>query len=258
MDRIYRVEVTPRPGEPSGDGLLADIAALGIGGVERVLRSHLYFLRGELDDAQVARICRELLADPIVQVAHWAPLSLAAAAPAGAVAVEVGLLHGVTDTVAANLVAHAHLIGATGLRAASTGQRHLLYGPLEMAQVHTIARRLLCNDVIQYYALGALAPHVGVEPPEVAARAEPIHLAGLSDVELARMSRERLLSLDLAEMRAVQAYFGAEGRDPTDVELESIAQTWSEHCNHKTFRGLVSYEEVTPQGICRLEIDSLI
>ena len=44
-------------------------------------------------------------------------------------------------------------------------------------------------------------------------------------------------------MKAIQAYFDKLGRNPTDVELETIAQTWSEHCKHKTFSGVIEYEE---------------
>jgi phosphoribosylformylglycinamidine synthase len=39
----------------------------------------------------------------------------------------------------------------------------------------------------------------------------------------------RRAALDLAEMQAIQEYYRPEGRDPTDVEFETIAQTWSEH-----------------------------
>ncbi|HID55376.1 TPA: phosphoribosylformylglycinamidine synthase subunit PurL [Candidatus Poribacteria bacterium] len=63
------------------------------------------------------------------------------------------------------------------------------------------------------------------------------------DEELMRISREGLLSLNLAEMKAIQKYFLKLGRNPTDVELETIAQTWSEHCVHKTFRGLIEYTD---------------
>ena len=61
--------------------------------------------------------------------------------------------------------------------------------------------------------------------------------------ELLRISQEGLLSLNLAEMRAIQAHFAELGRNPTDVELETIAQTWSEHCVHKTFKSMIEYEE---------------
>jgi phosphoribosylformylglycinamidine synthase len=61
--------------------------------------------------------------------------------------------------------------------------------------------------------------------------------------ELLRISQEGLLSLNLAEMQAIQAYFAKLERNPTDVELETIAQTWSEHCVHKTFKSMIEYDE---------------
>ena len=61
--------------------------------------------------------------------------------------------------------------------------------------------------------------------------------------ELLRISQEGLLSLNLAEMQVIQAYFAELERNPTDVELETIAQTWSEHCVHKTFKSMIEYAE---------------
>ena len=61
--------------------------------------------------------------------------------------------------------------------------------------------------------------------------------------ELSRISQEGLLSLNLAEMQAIQDHFAKLKRNPTDVELETIAQTWSEHCVHKTFKSMIEYTE---------------
>jgi len=70
-----------------------------------------------------------------------------------------------------------------------------------------------------------------------------IPLTAASDSRLLEISRKGLLSLNLQEMKAIQDYFKKIGHDPTDVELETIAQTWSEHCKHKTFSGVIEYEE---------------
>ena len=70
-----------------------------------------------------------------------------------------------------------------------------------------------------------------------------IPISNADDTELMHISREGLLSLNLTEMRAIQAYFAKIGRAPTDVELETIAQTWSEHCVHKTFKSIIEYSE---------------
>ena len=61
--------------------------------------------------------------------------------------------------------------------------------------------------------------------------------------ELMRISRDGLLSLNRTEMKAIQDYFAQQGREPTDVEIETIAQTWSEHCVHKTFKSRIEFRE---------------
>src|SRR5476649_770457 len=70
-----------------------------------------------------------------------------------------------------------------------------------------------------------------------------VRLIDIGDTQLLEISRMGLLSLNLPEMEAIQAYFIRQGRNPTDVELETIAQTWSEHCKHKTFSAVIEYEE---------------
>ncbi|MCL2799080.1 MAG: phosphoribosylformylglycinamidine synthase subunit PurL [Endomicrobia bacterium] len=70
-----------------------------------------------------------------------------------------------------------------------------------------------------------------------------IEILPLSDNQLIELSRKNVLSLSLEEMKAVQNYFRRLKRNPTDVELETIAQTWSEHCKHKTLTGVIEYTE---------------
>ena len=65
----------------------------------------------------------------------------------------------------------------------------------------------------------------------------------MDDAALERLSREGQLYLSLVEMQTIQAHFRTLGRDPTDVELETIAQTWSEHCSHKTLAGRIHYRD---------------
>ncbi|MFA5393511.1 MAG: phosphoribosylformylglycinamidine synthase subunit PurL [Candidatus Ratteibacteria bacterium] len=70
-----------------------------------------------------------------------------------------------------------------------------------------------------------------------------IAIIGKKTAELVEISRKYLLALSREEMDVVQAHFSRLGRNPTDIELEMIAQTWSEHCIHKVFRGVIEYEE---------------
>jgi len=70
------------------------------------------------------------------------------------------------------------------------------------------------------------------------------------DQALEALSRKRSLSLNVGEMRAVQGHFCALGRDPTEAELETLAQTWSEHCSHKTFKGRITYQSLGEGDVC--------
>jgi phosphoribosylformylglycinamidine (FGAM) synthase PurS component len=83
---------------------------------------------------------------------------------------------------------------------------------------------------------------------------ETIPLLGKSDQELLNLSKDMLLALSLEEMKAIQQHYSEEKTktsraelqlpaDPTDVELEMLAQTWSEHCKHKIFAANIDYED---------------
>ncbi|MFH1256530.1 MAG: phosphoribosylformylglycinamidine synthase subunit PurL [Candidatus Diapherotrites archaeon] len=70
-----------------------------------------------------------------------------------------------------------------------------------------------------------------------------IKLSGLKERQLLDLSRKMLLSLNAEEMKTVQAHFKKKKREPSQLELETIAQTWSEHCKHKTFNAEISFNE---------------
>lgn len=93
---------------------------------------------------------------------------------------------------------------------------------------------------------------------ETLVKAEQVPLLNLRDEGLLRCSKERLLSMSLEEMKAVQKYFHSAGREPTDVELETLAQTWSEHCKHKTFKGIIDYTERRSDGVTHKVYDDLL
>lgn len=80
-------------------------------------------------------------------------------------------------------------------------------------------------------------------------KAEKINILEADEKELKRISKEGLLSLTLDEMKKIKEYYQKKQKNPTDVELETLAQTWSEHCVHKTFKAIIQ----TPEG----ELDSL-
>ena len=87
--------------------------------------------------------------------------------------------------------------------------------------------------------------------PEYKFRRIIVEIIGKDARELLRISRQGQLALNLDEMRSLQRYFRKLGRNPTDVELETFAQTWSEHCKHKTFRGRTVLDGKTINNLFR-------
>lgn len=245
---VYRFVVCPLT-EPDAraKGYLADAHALGFTGVESIQVHDLYFIEGDLDRSALMRLGEELLSDRVVQTFTCHRLGEEAASPSGVKVVEVALRAGVTDPVAEQIVRAAQVMNIRGVKRAATGQRFLIKGgDLTESQLHLLAKRLLANPVIQRYELGWVQPAF---PAEVSgsAQVERLKIRGVDLSGLMALSAARRAALDEAEMLAIQAYCEREGRDLTDVEFEMIAQTWSEHCVHKTFKALVeveNYEEL--------------
>ncbi|MBD3186992.1 phosphoribosylformylglycinamidine synthase subunit PurL [Candidatus Bathyarchaeota archaeon] len=71
---------------------------------------------------------------------------------------------------------------------------------------------------------------------------QDIPIIDANDEELIEISKKGLLALNLEEMKAIQAHYKELSREPTDIELETFAQTWSEHCVHKTLKSAARLE----------------
>ena len=227
-------------GHPDEERIVAAAAELGVAGLRGCRRWTVYHLDGHLTPDGVDRLCREVLVDPVTDTAVVGP------PPAAPQVVEVAPIAGVTDPAARELERAAATLGL-GLLRAATGRRYELRGDLDDAGIAVLTRRLLANPTIEHSSRRELPP--AFSPAAAAGMAiEPVRLAGLRDDELQDLSRRRMLSLDTREMRAIQAHFDSTGRDPTDAELETLAQTWSEHCAHKTFKARISLTHTLADG----------
>lgn len=66
-----------------------------------------------------------------------------------------------------------------------------------------------------------------------------VKIGEASDKDLVKISEAMSLNLSLEEMQTIKEYFAGEGRDPTDIELESLGQAWSEHCCYKSSKAVL-------------------
>ena len=238
----HRLTIRSIDPDPRGASIASAAAHLGIELPSAVAVADVVHVSGALDDDQRARL-RAALADPLLQHASWdAP---------ECDGIEITLLPGVTDTTA-DAVRHAaqqlgiHLTSAANARRVEFGEA---VAP-ELAD--EVVRRVVANPVIERWGHGLVDPPVLDDAPGHA-DAELITIRGLDDEGLLALNVERSLYLDIEELRVIRDEYERLGRDITDVEIETLAQTWSEHCAHKTFRAIVDTSggpdgpaEVTP------------
>ncbi len=224
--------------DPRSDQLLADAHALGISGLTAVTCMDLVFFEGSVDNKTVQQVSQRLLSDPLLRT-----VSTHTKARAGVIVVETTLLPGVTDARAEAIVRGAKLVGLGDIGQVATGRRFELTGALRDEDLQHLVFRLLANAVIEKSAIGEVIPTF--VSGDSTGPAEVVPVTSLSSDELLALSSERGMALDVVEMAAIANHYRKLDREPTDVELEMIAQTWSEHCNHKTFRAQITFTDGT-------------
>jgi phosphoribosylformylglycinamidine synthase len=234
-----------------GSDIQRSAGALGIAGLRDCRVADVYCFETALSEADLDRICGELLVDPVVGRRRTA--ATADHTGSDAVVVEVARRPGVTDVTARELARGATRLGIEpGEIAAIT--RFELHGDLSDDDVTLLATSVLANETIEDFVVGDYEPRFGAAvDAEVVVDTVPIR--ELDDDALMVMSRERVMSLDLAEMTAIADFYRAEGRDPYDAELETLAQTWSEHCCHKTFGSDIEFTRTRADG--RVETETV-
>ena len=241
---------------------IADNLGLPVAGVATI---EVYTVDGELSAGELRAAASGPLSDPVIQqYAINQPL-------AGNFdwLIEVGFRPGVTDNVGKTArEAITLLLGdSAGDRAGDrkisvyTSRQYLISGPISRADAQNIASGLLANDLIERHQVVSQAEFdfvngIPAHIPQVTGHDEPqvakINLTRLDEAALLKISREKLLALNLEEMQAIARYFAdpaivkARGKfgldeNTTDVELECLAQTWSEHCKHKIFNSRIEY-----------------
>jgi phosphoribosylformylglycinamidine synthase subunit PurSL len=239
------------------------ISDLNIGTITAIRTATVYAINGHLPADESVELAEGPLSDPIVQD-YTIDSSFCEAFDW---LVEVGYRPGVTDNVGRTAREAAVVL----LRrdpapdfSVHTGTQYFISGKLSRKRVEQIGRAMLANELIQSMSVYTHDEWMAVHrhefaPPIVKSgtvAVQPYSEVNLSgDAEaLLRISRERVLALSAEEMRvirdhyattAVKAARAAAGlpANPTNVELEILAQTWSEHCKHKIFAAAITYRE---------------
>ena len=238
---LWEITLFPAPGQPDvhGKTLVQDALDLGFSDRINTRTASGYFLEiknGTAGDTQnIAELAQKLFANPIVERVDVT----AGNQVSDDTSIYVLPKSGVTDSVAENV---QKLLADFGLAADAvrTFTKYWVTG-IDDSETQLLATKLLSNDAVEQVIFGKIPfteLHVG-SPYEFKLITVPIR--HMDDGQLQRFSKERQLYLSLAEMQTIQAVFEQLDRDPTDIELETLAQTWSEHCSHKTLAGRIHF-----------------
>lgn len=227
--------------------------------LSRVRTIEVFTLEGEISEQEAQRIGELLFTDPVTQSCSLnQPL-----AQGFDWLVEVGFLPGVTDNVGKTAKETVETFLGKSLGSPSgvyTSRQYLMEGRLTREQVEQIATGLLANTLIQRFQIRGkeewlrgerIQPRVPRVTQLSQAQVEEIDLE-IPEQELMELSQSRVLVLDAKEMKAIQSHLREPrvlearsqvglGSKITDVELEALAQTWSEHCKHKIFNARIRY-----------------
>ncbi|VVB84700.1 Phosphoribosylformylglycinamidine synthase subunit PurL [uncultured archaeon] len=224
--------------------------------VESVRTIDVYTLDPAQSKENLSLLGEKLFADPVIQVYSEKPL-------AGDFSwlIEVGYRPGVTDNVGSTAKKASEDVLKTKLNGVYFSRQYLIKGEIGKDEVERIAGGLLANGLIEMWEIVSTnewdqEKGVHLPLPVVKGKHTPsvstINLE-VSDNGLKEISKQRLLALNLSEMRTVRKYFNEtdtrkEREDfglslPTDVEIELLAQTWSEHCKHKIFNSQINYAD---------------
>ncbi|TVR36044.1 MAG: hypothetical protein EA404_00160 [Spirochaetaceae bacterium] len=267
-----RIEVRYRDGFPDGRAqrLASKLQRAGVAGLQSISLCDVFLLAGYRDPGDTT--LREIFCDSVTQEL-WVQRSAQQMRPAAGACnalVEVCAKPGVTDPLG---ITAADALRRAGVQVTpdssafvQSARQYRLDIAAQAPQLQRTAEAVAAavhNPLIERATI--LAP-LAEAPPDALPLAyshqiaaspaviESFDLASMPPPQLVQLSRQRLLSLDAAEMQAIQAYYA----DPataaarraagltaqcTDVELEMLAQTWSEHCKHKIFQARIEYRE---------------
>jgi len=247
---LFRIEVSVKAGfpDPEGDRLEKDIRDIGITTVKQARVSDIYLLEGELDEAEMEKIGQELLADLVVEDFSWGEGPLSRIEGGDAHVIEVAYNPGVADPVAGSVGKAIRDLGIATVTSVKTARKYSLRGDLSEEVLQSICDKLLVNSLIQH----VVTKRDAVALPSTTYKfvLTTVGLLSLDDDGLMELSKGRLW-LNLSEMRRIKDYFSRRGRNPTDVELETLAQTWSEHCVHKTFKSRIRLGQLVVDNLLK-------
>lgn len=221
------------------------------------IEARVFWIKTDGPCAKLMRLVNEVLIDPVVESAflhqdqflkdHLLKLNLKEA-----VATQVAFLPGVTDNTATSaglaLLKHPLLkgkevsvhSGTIHFQKNKTADAAATDAYLGLANPWLQRAHVMTEDEFVMPERFKTNPKFDVK---LSSQEVKVYDLEVGDEVLLAMSKENLWALNLAELHFIRQYYRSAQRKPTDVEMEVIAQTWSEHCKHKIFAAEIEHTD---------------
>lgn len=243
---LWLIEILPAAGYPdrAAERVSAQFIELQLAVPATVRTARGFLVQGQFSETQIRQLSSQILSDSIVErVVLRRTSDPPPAIPSATQVVYVLPKPGVTDPEAETALRTMRQ-ARFAAEAVRTFRKYEFtgIGPDDLALART---KILANESIEQVLLGPLKLAALQVGQEYRFQRIDISLRDLDAAGLEQLSRDRQLSLTRIEMETIQSHYRELGREPTDIELETIAQTWSEHCSHKTLKGRIQYRDET-------------
>lgn len=259
---LWEIEIRPLPTEVDREAarVLNSCRSMRLKSIERVKAAKSFLVQGNLQSADIHRAAQVLMVDTVVEshrLHELSSLPQSGSLAEGSVKARTSqptehstddlLLNvlfkpGVTDNVALS-TQHALKDLKFPVEAVATCRKYWFNADADARELKLLATKILANDAIEHVEWGDLKLETLSVGRDYAFRLQTVEIRNLTDDQLQVLSKQGQLYLSLSEMQTIRAHFRDLDREPTDAELETIAQTWSEHCSHKTLAGRVHYQD---------------
>lgn len=263
---MHRIEIILKDelADPEGEKVFEKLLKAGWSQVKNVRTLQAYTIQCEQISSteQTAQLTVELFVDPVLN--NFAVNKFCADTMDFDWYVEIGFRPGVTDN--AGKVARENLElrlprKFRGQEMVASSIAYLIKGDFASEEILQAVDSLLINNLIQRKTIiarkdwDAAKDSLRKLPIPKGDDEVKVETMDCSNIEnILRLSDQRILALSRAEAKAIYQYFQKDTRQeqrkraglpaqPTDLELETLAQTWSEHCKHKIFNASIQYQD---------------
>jgi phosphoribosylformylglycinamidine (FGAM) synthase PurS component len=221
---LWELEICPANGQIDAEGrrVVAESRSLTAGSISSVKTARSFLIQSNSGREQIARAAEQLLSDPVVETFALKQAGEAIGTGSNGQLLNVLLKPGVTDNVGSSARSALEQMGLS-VEAVATCRKYWFDTDADKGDVNLVATKLLFNDAIEHVIYGPLELDSISIGGDYKFQLNTVAIRSMDDAALKGLSRTGQLYLDLTEMQTIKAHFVDLDRDPTDIELETVA-----------------------------------